>query len=135
MRIWLNDTFANRAFSQKEQQAILMTTVANGSDEGYWKTDGGNDTQDKIFLLSYRQAEQYFDVTIDNDENMKSRMQPTDYALAHGAGKRGWWLRSQGPERDTAARVYSVGALDYDFTGVEECVRPALWVNIDSGVF
>ena len=135
LRIWLNDTFANRAFSQKEQQAILMTTVANGSDEGYWKTDGGNDTQDKIFLLSYRQAEQYFDVTIDNDENMKSRMQPTDYALAHGAGKRGWWLRSQGPERDTAARVYSVGALDYDFTGVEECVRPALWVNIDSGVF
>lgn len=135
LRIWLNDTFANRAFSQKEQQAILMTTVANGSDEGYWKTDGGNDTQDKIFLLSYRQAEQYFDVTIDNDENMKSRMQPTDYALAHGAGKLGWWLRSQGPERDTAARVYYVGALDYDFTGVEECVRPALWVNIDSGVF
>ena len=135
LRIWLNDTFANRAFSQKEQQAILMTTVANGSDEGYWKTDGGNDTQDKIFLLSYRQAEQYFDVTIDNDENMKSRMQPTDYALAHGAGKLGWWLRSQGPERDTAARVYYVGALDYDFTGVEECVRPALWVNINSGVF
>lgn len=135
LRIWLNDTFANRAFSQKEQQAILMMTVANGSDEGYWKTDGGNDTQDKIFLLSYRQAEQYFDVTIDNDENMKSRMQPTDYALAHGAGKLGWWLRSQGPERDTAARVYSVGALDYDFTGFEECVRPALWVNIDSGVF
>ena len=135
LRIWLNDTFANRAFSQEEQQAILMTTVVNGSDEGYWKTDGGNDTQDKIFLLSYRQAEQYFDVTINNDENIKSRVQPTDYALAHGAGKLGWWLRSQGPEQDTAARVYSVGALDYDFTGFEECVRPALWVNIDSGVF
>ncbi len=135
LRIWLNDTFANRAFSQEEQQAILMTTVVNGSDEGYWKTDGGNDTQDKIFLLSYRQAEQYFDVTINNDENIKSRMQPTDYALAHGAGKLGWWLRSQGPEQGTAARVYSVGALDYDFTGFEECVRPALWVNIDSGVF
>ena len=135
LRIWLNDTFANRAFSQEEQQAILMTTVVNGSDEGYWKTDGGNDTQDKIFLLSYRQAEQYFDVTINNDENIKSRMQPTDYALAHGAGKLGWWLRSQGPEQNTAARVYSVGALDYDFTGFEECVRPALWVNIDSGVF
>ena len=135
LRIWLNNTFANRAFSQEEQQAILMTTVVNGSDEGYWKTDGGNDTQDKIFLLSYRQAEQYFDVTINNDENIKSRMQPTDYALAHGAGKLGWWLRSQGPEQGTAARVYSVGALDYDFTGFEECVRPALWVNIDSGVF
>ena len=135
LRIWLNDTFANRAFSQEEQQAILMTIVANGSDEGYWKTDGGNDTQDKIFLLSYRQAEQYFDVTINNDKNIKSRMQPTDYALAHGAGKLGWWLRSQGPEQGTAARVYSVGALDYDFTGFEECVRPALWVNIDSGVF
>lgn len=135
LRIWLNDTFANRAFSQEEQQAILMTTVVNGSDEGYWKTDGGNDTQDKIFLLSYRQAEQYFDVTINNNENIKSRMQPTDYALAHGAGKLGWWLRSQGPEQDTAARVYSVGALDYDFTSFEECVRPALWVNIDSGVF
>lgn len=97
LRIWLNDTFANRAFSQEEQQAILMTTVVNGSDEGYWKTDGGNDTQDKIFLLSYRQAEQYFDVTINNNENIKSRMQPTDYALAHGAGKLGWWLRSPRP--------------------------------------
>ena len=74
-------------------------------------------------------------MTINNNENIKSRMQPTDYALAHGAGKLGWWLRSQGPEQDTAARVYSVGALDYDFTGFEECVRPALWVNIDSGVF
>ena len=135
LRVWLNDTFANRAFSPEEQQAILLTTVDNSKKQGYWITDGGNDTQDKIFLLSYTEANQYFNVTADNKENMKPRIQPTDYALAHGEGKLGWWLRSQGPEQGTAARVYSVGALDYDFIGCEECVRPALWVNIDSGIF
>ena len=44
-----------------------------------FKTNGGKNTQDKIFLLSYAEAEQYFD----SDE---ARMcVPTDYAVNSGA--------------------------------------------------
>ena len=67
MRSWLNgygsdsnkskidysdNNFISRAFTSSEQEAILSTTVqtADNSTEG---TVGGNDTTDKIFLLSY----------------------------------------------------------------------------------
>ncbi|MBQ9257207.1 MAG: hypothetical protein IJ181_08850 [Acidaminococcaceae bacterium] len=60
IRKWLNDTFLNN-FSEKEQKAIVQTTVDNSasqSDGG--KVSGGKDTKDKIFLLSYAEVAQYF---------------------------------------------------------------------------
>lgn len=107
LRTWLNGTFYNKAFSSAEQAAILTTNVDNSKNQCYsgWSTSGGNNTQDKVFLLSYAEANKYFGVTYDNSSNTKSRVAPTAYAIAQGAWTDSfdktadradaghWWLR------------------------------------------
>ena len=150
LRTWLNDTFYNKAFSADEQAAILTTNVDNSKNQCYsgWNTSGGNNTQDKVFLLSYAEANKYFGVAYDNSSNTKSRVAPTAYAIAQGAYTHSsnktadgtaagwWWLRSPGFYQGSAAGVRTDGSLNYyrvdDDSG---SVRPALWVNLESTIF
>lgn len=148
LRTWLNDDFINCAFTSEEQSAILLTNVDNSSSQRYWSTDGGNDTQDKIFLLSYAEANEYLGVTFGDSSNIQSRVAPTAYAIAQGAytsddyktadgeAAGAWWLRSPGYYQDDASEVRCDGSLNS--TRVSHtfyCVRPALWVNLESGTF
>ena len=140
----------NQAFSKTEQGAILTTTVDNGKSQGSsrWDTNGGNNTQDKIFLLSYAEANKYLGVTWEDSNNMKSRVTPTAYALKAGAwtndsyttadGEKAgwWWLRSPGDYQRFAAVVHTDGSLDSSHvSAVGGCVRPALWINLESDIF
>lgn len=150
LRKWLNGTFYNKAFSSAEQAAILTTNVDNSKSQCYsgWNTSGGNNTQDKVFLLSYAEANKYFGVTHDTTSNTKSRVAPTAYAIAQGgltsysnktvdrtaAGR--WWLRSPGVSQYDAAYVSTDGSLYANRVNVGSgSVRPALWVNIEAGIF
>ena len=147
LRTWLNGTFYNKAFSSAEQAAILTTSVDNSSNQGYWGRSGGN-TQDKVFLLSYAEANKYFGITHFNSSNTKSRVAPTPYAIAQGAYTNSsdktadgtaagwWWLRSPGDYRERVARVNTDGSLEASYVHFEfGSVRPALWVNIEANVF
>ena len=150
VRAWLNGEFMNKSFSAAEQSAILMTQVDNSKSQGYseYNTDGGNNTEDWIFLLSYAEANRYLNVTDDDSNNLKSRVAPTAYALAHGAWTSDsnktedsaaagyWWLRSPGDFQHDAACVYRVGSLSYSFVEHDLLVvRPAFWLNLESGIF
>ncbi len=149
LRTWLNRDFLNAAFSQAEQSAILLTNVDNSKSQGYskWSTNGGNNTQDRIFLLSYAEANKYLGVTYDNSKNTKSRVSPTAYTLkqgaytssgnktADGSAAGWWWLRSPGSRQGDAAYVLPDGSLlsrdvSYDYA----VVRPALWINLESDI-
>ena len=113
LRTWLNNDFLNAAFTDEEQALIATTTVDNSKKQAdsAFKTNGGKNTQDKIFLLSYAEAEQYFD----SDE---ARMcVPTDYAIGRGSrssdryevdGRAAvyWCLRSPGNTQDSSALVF-----------------------------
>ena len=64
IRQWLNGTFINIAFNPLEQSKILATTVITADNVGEsfdkkYHTKGGNDTTDKIFLLSLEEAKKY----------------------------------------------------------------------------
>ena len=150
LRTWLNGTFYNKAFSSAEQAAILTTNVDNSKNQCYsgWSTNGGKNTQDKVFLLSYAEANKYFGVTYNNSSNTKSRVAPTAYAIAQGTGKNssyktadgidaGWWrLRSPGVSQYDAAYVSTDGSLYANRVNVGSgSVRPALWVNLEAGIF
>ncbi|HOO25941.1 MAG TPA: DUF6273 domain-containing protein [Clostridiales bacterium] len=120
LRAWLNSTFLYDAFSASEQDKIILTSVKNEVD-----------TEDKIFLLSSDEAEEYF-------SSAKLRQtSSTAYAQAKGVkvydGFSGWWLRTRGDGRDQARYVFTDGKVhdrgDYvnaSYIGV----RPALWVNL-----
>ena len=143
LREWLNNEFINAAFTNAEQNAILMTDCDNSCRQSYsgWRK-GSNDTQDKIFLLSYHEA------FVDYFWGDRSRKcVPTAYAKAQGAVTSSenfvagqetcyWWTRSNGETRIRGAVVFYDGsryqrAVDYCRNGV----RPAIWVNIESGQF
>lgn len=141
LRSWLNDEFINTAFTVDEQSQISATTVVNAGNSGCG-TDGGNDTTDKVFLLSIEEAEEYF---LTDDVR---KCAPTDYAIAQGAtisesestGGRAtgwWWLRSPGNNHLTAAGVIFNGNVRFNLMGNHayedgNVVRPALWINLDS---
>lgn len=156
LRSWLNSTFINRAFSGEEQKGILLTDVSNAPNQGNanWSTDGGRDTQDRIFLLSAAEVNQYFGLDYDVwPEDTKAYMEPTAYARGKGAlvsnsiltedGKPTglWWLRSPGEEQGFASYVMCDGGLGSAFVGESKerilwcCVRPAMWIDLSSGVF
>ena len=121
VRTWLNGTFLNEAFSEAEQ-SIIQTT------------------EDKIFLLSVNEANEYFA----SDE---ARMcVPTAYAIANGArtiddyklegaSTCWWWLRSPGLNQYYAANVGIGGGVISRGTHVRNddgCVRPAMWIDLDA---
>lgn len=149
LRVWLNNDFLKRAFSAEEQNAICITHIIN-ANQGYsvWDSDGGNDTQDRIFLLSFAEANKYLGVVY-GDSSMEARMTPTAYASSLGAfvndgeyktadgGKTGlWWLRSAGTSQNFAAFIAPDGSLYSINVGYTYgCVRPALWVNIENDIY
>lgn len=152
LRTWLNNTFFNKAFTSAEQATILTTTVYNFWTEGNteWESGGGNTTQDRIFLLSYEEANQYLQVKYRQgigDNNRASRVTPTEYALARGAYTQDyktpegadagwWWLRSPGREQRHAAIVNHNGFLFYNVvSSTSGLVRPVMWINIESDIY
>ncbi len=140
LRKWLNEDFFYTAFHDAERAMIADTWVSADANPKY-ATDPGNATTDKVFLLSINEVEKYFN----SDE---ARMcAPTayaeeqgaytndDYRTASGEAACLWWLRSPGGAQDIAAYVFyggSVYCYGYTVSHGNDCVRPALWINLDS---
>ena len=150
MRTWLNGKFMNNAFSKAEQGAIVTTVLDNSKSQGYsrWDTNSGDNTQDKVFLLSYAEANKYIGVTWEDSNNLTSRVTPTAYALkqkaytsgssktADGSAAGWWWLRSPGSSQENAACVLTDGSLhNIDVSNYYGCIRPALWINLEYDIF
>jgi serine/threonine protein kinase len=124
LRQYLNGEFLQANFSADEQTRI--TTVVNqNNDNPVYGTDGGNPTEDRVFLLSFDEAAKYF--TEDSDR-IADKLQ----------GEHSWWwLRSPGATVHHAADIMSSGELNANGTGLGDGndsysngVRPALWLNL-----
>lgn len=131
LRAFLNGDFMEAAFSTEEQKSILTTTLTN-EDNPEFGTDGGPDTIDNVFLLSLSEAQLLF---MDNGGTAL----PTPYALAQGASTFGgysmWWLRSPYTPENVECMIL-VGSLSaICLVDDDQSVRPALWIDLDSGIF
>ena len=144
LRTWLNGTFLNTAFTSAEQTAIKNTTVVN-EDNSYYGTEGGENTTDKVYLLSIAEASNtaYGFNGEFNTESETRKAKNTAYAKECGAstctsteyeGNGYWWLRSPGLYSDSASSVLldgyggGWGFVYHDDTAV----RPALHLNLSS---
>ena len=171
MRSWLNGygasvnqpktdysrkNFINFAFTSKQRNAINTTNVVNANNISSG-TAGGNNTSDKVFLLSESEVyntdtaasygfTKYYNHII-YDEARRSRC--STYAYAMGTwryhttdaeytkynGNIWWWLRSPGGYCSNAAEVsnngwvFRFGNYVYHYHGG---VRPALHFNLSS---
>ena len=141
--------FIGSAFTSGEQYAIADTSVVN-ADNLIYGTEGGNDTTDKIFLLSESEvygesSVSYGFVSDKNTYDEARRSKSSTYAKAMGVrGNTGdtykdncyWWLRSPGYYPVKAAHVFDNGYVNYDgfvaSHGDYVGVRAALNLNLSS---
>ena len=148
LRNWLNGTFYNTAFSSAEQGAVVSQTVVN-EDNPYYNTEGGNNTNDNVYLLSIEEVtDSSLGFCEEYSTDSKSRqVQASDYSHAMGAytnssteyqGNCWWWLRSPGYYTDYAAEVNNDGYVNRNGTHVynnNDASVPALHINLSSGLW
>jgi len=140
-----SDNFIAAAFTAEEQAKIVALNVpAHANPEV--STDPGNNTTDKIFLLSITEANTYF------TSDAERQADATRYTINKGAYVKGsesgkfsndgkcadthcyiqWGLRSPGSQ-NRAAHVNTDGSTSYyglDVNAGGVGVRPALWVDL-----
>ena len=136
LRKWLNNDFFDSAFSQEERKAILLSDVDNSKDQcnSKWRTVGGNNTQDHVFLLSYKEAKTMFrDGIARRCRSIELNACDKDtLSEEENEFNCGWWLRSPGEHQGEAASVYRNGHLCYSRrVSWSYYVRPALWLNLE----
>lgn len=132
LRTWLNNDFIATAFSDDERSKIQLTEVRASENPGNHKIDPGNDSEDKIFLLSISEATVYF--LEDSDRSARC----SEYAIQNGCysntNQYGWWrLRTPGTREGCYADVNSDGTIFSMGIGTyAKCsgVRPAMWIKL-----
>ena len=142
LRTWLNTDFYNAAFNNSEKNAINTTTVVND----------GNNTQDKIYVLSSEEADNESYGLINK---LAQGAKNTEYTKNHGAytytynprivgayesgayyfdGFGKWWVRSIASDLNVYFVDYGGGVWQtYNNAGATDYgVRPCLHINLSS---
>lgn len=135
VREWLNYYFYNVAFNTEEKRMIAKTKLLNYNF--YSIEDGGNDTEDNVFILSAEDMLEYFD----NDKKAKVTyyaMFEKDAYYKSGEDDNGitgyygnYLLRNPSDNGYLNKTIHSGG---YVIDGFEDqmkgaSLRPAIWVN------
>ena len=108
-----NNNFIDSAFTNKEKYAIMQTKVSNGDDSDYGGIIGGEDTRDKVYLLSMAEISEE-SYGFNENFNIESYARMT-HDTAYTIWKRGgnyrdiWWLRTA-IQGNGAARIYEDGS-------------------------
>ena len=138
LRKWLNDDFFNSAFSNAEKKRIPTVTVLADKNPEF-SINSGKATKDKVFLLSIKEVNKYF------NSKISRQCMPTNFAVAQGGYISNtysadvkatcWWLRSPGGYGLVcAAYVDNIGDIRAYGASVESdngTVRPAMWINLN----
>lgn len=141
-RNYTKGNFINRAFTEKEQNAIKSTTVKPDA------SNGGNSTVDKVFLLSLSDATNPNYGFSNNMEPDNTRVRlNTAYVAAggstmdysdqynvytNGAGEANWWwLRTPGIFTNNAYYVGTNGVIDSrEVNTGKHAICPALYLDL-----
>ena len=163
IRTWLNQEFYAEAFVEEEQASIRETTLENLSTVGFAAhvdpsgdvqvRESRPDTKDKIFLLSWKEAEQYYGNRLTDASGLGRKpsravlqkreaiftdiiieelpaMYPYSRHLPDGTERLSWMLRSTGMKDYTIFVIGYEGKWDQDYPDSYNGVRPAMWVNV-----
>ena len=163
IRTWLNQEFYAEAFDETEQASIRETTLENPSTVGFAAhvdpsgdvqvRESRPDTKDKIFLLSWKEAEQYYGNRLTDASVLGRRpsravlqkrkaiftdliieelpaMYPYSRHLPDGTERLSWMLRSTGMKDYTIFVIGYEGKWDQDYPDSYNGVRPVMCVNV-----
>lgn len=140
LRTWLNREFVSNAFTSFESTAIQNSKVKNDANPEH-HTPGGNDTTDKLFLLSFSEVINPAYGFAENPSFSPTRVAVNTGWSGHFEGQYNegvadyWWLRSPGNSESLGGWINNGGAVDYGGGNVippGNGVRPALNLKISS---
>lgn len=118
LRAWLNDDFLASAFSQEEKD-LLSTNI---------------ETNDKIFLLSVDEVEDYLGSTsLRECEATTYATSKDSWFVVEDNGQCDWVLRTVGENSEKNAYVTAWGGIDKEGHNqmAWKGIRPAMWVALD----
>ena len=115
LRKWLNNDFINTCFSPEEKSTIIPVKISNENNPVF-RTNGGPDTIDRVFLLSISEAKYY----------NKYLQESSAYH----------WLRSPGQDSSHAVYYYnnSINTKGFPVSFKYDCddstaVYPVMWIK------
>ena len=129
----------------KAEEPVIegLKELVNDKEHNSWNTPGGNDTTDKVWLLSISDLEKY---GFDTDQSRMVKPLPLVrdrlgnicgnlYDVCdelNVADNYAWWLRSPGFMNSTATDVWYDGDIDHDGLNVENglvAIRPVIKIK------
>ena len=142
IRAWLNGTFYDGAFSASEKNAIIPTTLDNKAYSTSYSEYDSNSTTDKVWLLSYSEAQNTAYGFTSNTSYTESRQaKGSAYALCQGLLKNSstdyhshWRLRSASSHDNACFVDYFGSVYTYEFDYSHDGVRPALNIHLTSEI-
>ena len=132
IRKFLNQDFYDMAFTEEEKARILTTTVDNSAatTEDAQNVFACENTEDKIFLLSYKEAGAiYYPLT----ENRIAEGTKWAYNLRGDYTAEytfDWWTRSPSVVGGAARTITKEGKISSVTASTYKGVRPACWVTL-----
>ena len=123
IREWLNGEFLG-TFTDKEKEIIVNSYVKNSTYVG--NSSSGNDTYDRIFLLSVDEARSYFSSNQDRVASFSAQASAGNSYLY-------WWLRTKGTGYLASTFVKDNGEINTKgvaYWGYTYGIRPAMWIDI-----
>ncbi|MDO5850599.1 MAG: DUF6273 domain-containing protein [Methanobacteriaceae archaeon] len=132
VREWLNGPCYDDAFNDDEKDFIRQRDIYNNENPTY-KTTSGEDTKDKVFLLSYKEIMKYLD-----QDSLKC--EATEYAIKKGvyveSGNRycDWWTRTAGDISSNVMYVSNEGeiVMEGDYCTTDDFgIRPAMYIRYE----
>ena len=156
IRRYLNDEFYN--WISPESRARIAETYVINNDNPTWGTCGGNNTVDRIFLLSVEEVLRYFGDRGWLDERLHQISDGYNRNRIAGLSNQplSWWLRTPGLHQDRAVYVFENGSIGLQGRPVhgrylrtilppgtvlgyggevrvysDTGIRPAMWIYLD----
>ncbi len=150
LREWLNGDFLNESFNDEERNRIKTKYLVNGDNQRNG-LDGGNDTIDRIFILSYDDVvNPAYGFSSDyNDYDIKRRCASTAYAAERAESQHSgdpsdfsinedglpgsiWWIRMPGTLYTEIGGVNGIGNVNLmGFPNKDRLgVRPAMCLHL-----
>ena len=133
LRKWLNEDFYNDSFSDTEKGMIKLTTLVNdGNPDPNFGIDGGEDTEDYVFILSIYDINQ-LDYGFPNQYWVSSDTRTVQNSNDEEVW---WWLRTPGVTEENASCISEYGNV-FDSYGYlvnkdDGGIRPALHIDLSS---
>jgi len=137
MRKYLNNSFYNGNFTEIEKKYIIEEKIENKNNQWHG-TESGNDTFDKLFLLSLEEVVKYFGDSGQLERKPQYTVPITDefdslrIPNLDNGGSAPWLTRSPGAHSSTVADIHSSGKINVNGIATTSGggVRPAMWLKI-----